>query len=75
LLSRRWRTWPQALVLGVTASLAVELAQLLLSLAIGFAWRVADVDDLILNTLGTLLGFGAWWLANRAITAMTATAS
>jgi glycopeptide antibiotics resistance protein len=30
------------------------------SLVIGYPYRQFDVDDLLLNTLGTLLGYGAW---------------
>lgn len=75
LLSARWRTWPRAILLGVVASLAVELTQLVISLAMGFPWRVADVDDLILNTLGTVIGFGLWWVGRLAVRARTAPAS
>ena len=75
LLSTNWRTWPRAIGLGILGSLAVELAQLALSFAMGFPWRVADIDDVILNTLGTLIGFGAWWLGSVAVRARTAPAS
>lgn len=60
MLSPRWRSWGRALLLGLLASGLIELAQLVASLAMGYPWRVADVDDLLLNTLGTLLGFGVW---------------
>jgi glycopeptide antibiotics resistance protein len=33
----------------------------------GFPWRVADVDDLLLNTLGTLIGFGIWRVGSAAL--------
>ena len=75
LLSLRWRTWRRAFALGLAASLVVEMTQLVLSLAMGFPWRVADVDDLILNTLGTLIGFGAWWVGRRIVRVKTAPAS
>lgn len=61
IISPRWRSWRRALVLGLGVSLVVEAAQLLISLGMGFPWRVADIDDVILNTLGTLLGFGIWF--------------
>ena len=67
MLSHRWRTWSHALLLGLLASGVVELTQLMGSLAIGFPWRVADVDDLLLNTLGTLIGFGIWALGSAAL--------
>lgn len=56
LTSARWQRWPRAGALGLGASFAVEAAQLLISVAMGFAWRVANKDDLILNTTGTLIG-------------------
>jgi glycopeptide antibiotics resistance protein len=55
-----WRSWRRVLALGFACSLAVETAQLAGSLAMGFPWRVFDVDDLMLNTAGTLLGFVVW---------------
>ena len=33
--------------------------------------RVADVDDLMLNTLGGLIGFGGWVVARRLLRAPT----
>ena len=47
------------MVVGVAlaASLAIESLQLALSLAIGYAYRVADVDDVILNIVGALIGY------------------
>lgn len=63
IVSTRFRSWPRAVVLGVAVSLAVELTQLGLSLAMTFPWRFADVDDVLLNTLGTVLGYAAWTLA------------
>ena len=51
------RRWWQVLAVGAGVSLLIELYQL--------AWpgvRKASVDDLLLNALGTLLGFVALWL-------------
>lgn len=67
LLSPRWRAWSTALLLGLLVSASIEATQLVLSLAMGFPWRVADVDDLLLNTLGTLIGFGAWSLGSALL--------
>ncbi len=47
-LNRLWK----AILTGVVMSLCIELLQLPISS------RVSDVDDLILNTLGFLLGYG-----------------
>jgi len=43
-------------IAGVVASLLVETLQVIIGATIGFMYRVADVNDVILNTLGTLLG-------------------
>lgn len=61
----RWRSWPAALALGLGVSLAIELGQLTISIAIGVPYRHADVDDLILNGLGTAIGYGAWRAASQ----------
>ena len=48
------RRWWQALAVGAGVSLCIELYQL--------AWpgvRTASVDDVLMNALGALLGFGA----------------
>lgn len=50
--------WRRTLVTGLGVSLAIEGAQLALSLSMGYWYRVADIDDLILNTTGVMLGFG-----------------
>ena len=42
---------------GFFTSLCVEAVQFLLSLSLGYVYRSADVDDLILNTLGTFMGY------------------
>jgi len=68
MLAPRWRSWARVAVLGFAISLAVEASQLALSLAMGFPWRVFDVDDLIVNTAGAMLGYVLWrigWLAYR----------
>lgn len=67
MLSPRWRSWRGALALGLIVSGLVEGTQLSASLAMGFPWRVADVDDLMLNTLGTLIGFGTWAFGSTAL--------
>ncbi len=46
----RKRKWYHAVLTGATFSLSIEVIQV-------FVGRVSDVDDLILNTVGALLGF------------------
>jgi glycopeptide antibiotics resistance protein len=61
------RTWRGALLLGFGMSLAIELAQLAIGLAVGYPYRMTDIDDLILNVAGTALGYAAWraWRLRR----------
>lgn len=51
----RWRY--EALVAAcVGVTLVIETVQLLVSAAVGWSWRAFDVNDLLLNTVGGLLG-------------------
>lgn len=51
----RWRY--EALVLAcVGVTLVIETVQLLVSASVGWAWRAFDVNDVLLNTVGGLLG-------------------
>ena len=49
-LWEKCRTWSSTLLAGFFTSLAIEIIQL-------FSFRATDVDDLIMNTLGTVVGF------------------
>lgn len=53
----RWR-YELLLLACVGVTLVIETGQLLGSLAAGWAWRAFDVDDLLNNTVGALLGLG-----------------
>jgi glycopeptide antibiotics resistance protein len=52
------RRWLVAMGGGFLLSVAIETVQLAISVAVGFTYRIADVDDVIVNTLGAVLGFG-----------------
>lgn len=56
-----WRayTWKRALVTGLCVTGFIECWQLLIG-------RAFDIDDLMLNTFGTLCGFWLWLLFKRA---------
>lgn len=72
-------TWKKTLVLAVAAGLAIETTQTVLRVGI------FDIDDVILNALGVMLGYWAFlvltqWVRSRnyrniAITAMTGVAA
>lgn len=56
-----WKSYenlPRTLLLGLGFSVLIELFQL-------FSFRATDVDDLILNALGTLMGFGVFCLLRK----------
>ena len=60
--------WSLALVAigAVGLSAAIELGQLVISVWLGYAYRSTDIDDVILNVLGTALGY-LTFLAIRAL--------
>jgi len=53
---------PAILLAGALLSTAIELGQLGLSELYAFPIRIADVDDVILNTAGVLIGYALWRL-------------
>ncbi len=56
LCAARLRSLIRILLVGAVISLGVELLQL------GFTERVADIDDVLLNVVGTALGYGSYQL-------------
>lgn len=63
LLWSRMRSWNVAVAVGLAVGLAVELLQLGISTYLGFTYKIADVDDLILNTAGVAIGYLAFRVA------------
>lgn len=57
LLWRKWRWW-KSLLVGFCASVAIEFTQF-------FIGRFTDIDDVILNTIGALVGYGLYRLFRR----------
>jgi len=47
--------------------LAIELSQLAISLLLGYSYRFTEVDDVILNFIGVLLGFSAYAAVRRFV--------
>jgi glycopeptide antibiotics resistance protein len=58
------------LVVGFSLSLAIELGQLIGSLIVGFNYRQADVDDLIVNTVGAVAGYALLVGTKRLLAAL-----
>lgn len=46
----RYQKWYRTLTAGITTSLLIEIIQL-------YTFRASDIDDLLMNTLGTVIGF------------------
>ena len=53
----RLATWRRMALAGVLFPLAIELSQLAVSLVLGYSYRVTEVDDVLLNFAGVLLGY------------------
>ena len=54
------------LLTGFGVSLGIEIVQLLVSGLLGFTYKIFDVDDLILNLIGTASGWTAWRIWSTA---------
>ena len=52
-----FRGFIKIFTVGFTLSLFIETVQLIISLTLGVPERIFDVDDLLLNTLGMLIGY------------------
>jgi glycopeptide antibiotics resistance protein len=62
--------WPFVILAGMVLSIAIEATQYGLSLYVGHGYRAADIDDVIVNTAGTVVGlalFGAAIAASRLV--------
>lgn len=58
LIWKNWFSFKQVLFLGLTVTFLVEIVQL-------FIGRSADIDDVILNTVGVTLGYGLFLLLKK----------
>lgn len=57
LKKKKGNVW-NILGIGFLCSLGIETLQFLISTLTGYTYKVFDVDDLILNTLGSVIGYG-----------------
>lgn len=55
------------LLAGLAVSGAIEVTQGVLTTAMGIPYRIADVDDLLLNVVGVAFGLGCFRLARRLL--------
>jgi glycopeptide antibiotics resistance protein len=56
-LALRRRSALLVFVMAAAASIAIEIGQLALSVALGWAYRSADIDDVIVNVTGAMVGY------------------
>jgi glycopeptide antibiotics resistance protein len=69
-----WRalaSWRRMLLAGLCLSVTIELGQLALSVLVGYSYRVTEVDDVLLNVTGVLLGFALWSALRQSRSAAT----
>lgn len=57
LLTKRELTFKKAFMIGFLTTLFIECMQLVINLATGWPNRLVCVDDLLLNTLGAMVGY------------------
>ncbi len=53
-------TWRRMASAAVLFPLAIELSQLSISLVLGYSYRVTELDDVLLNFAGVLLGYAVF---------------
>ena len=56
-LFKKCRNIKATFISRVCFSLIIELSQFIISLFLGYTYKITDIDDLILNSFGALLGF------------------
>ena len=61
----RLATWGHMALAALLFPLAIESSQLAISLLLGYSYRVTEVDDVMLNAAGILLGFSAYVAARN----------
>ena len=59
LLWAKFRSLKKLVMIGVTVSLAIELTQLIFAY-FGLGIRTPDIDDVILNTIGAMIGYSLY---------------
>ncbi len=57
LYTKRFRKFGKVLLSGFLISLGIETLQFIISFFYGFSYRTTDVDDIILNCAGVVIGF------------------
>ena len=61
---KKWYSFKKVLFLGLTVTCFIEMVQM-------FVGRSTDIDDVILNTLGIIIGYGIFSLFNLTLEKLT----
>jgi glycopeptide antibiotics resistance protein len=62
---RLW--WPLVVVAGLVVSSAIEATQYTISNNLGHGYRAADIDDVIVNVCGTIVGLALFGVVALAV--------
>lgn len=54
-------------IIGLATTIIIELFQLLVALYVGYTFRYVDINDVIFNTLGTLIGYLVFFKAFKYV--------
>lgn len=52
--------WWKLLLFALLLAVGIELSQMIIGLAINNMYRTVDIDDIILNVIGTYIGYGIY---------------
>ena len=63
----RLASWRRIVLAALLFPLAIELCQLAVSLALGYSYRVTEVDDVLLNFAGVLSGYALFALVRGSV--------
>jgi len=67
ILFKRFRSFKSTIIVATAVSLIIEFLQLAISAVIGFTYRNADVDDILINVFGAMIGYGVYTVIAKII--------
>ena len=53
------------ILIGMLSSVGVELMQLIIDIVTRYPSHIADIDDVILNSIGVVIGYGIYIAINK----------
>lgn len=60
-------TWKKTLLISACFGISIELCQFVIALAMGTTHRVVDINDVIFNALGGVIGFGVFFAFKQIV--------